>query len=263
MASKPFSRFTQQWLALLLVGFATFAFADSPTEQESAPEPQRFAYVIGASVSMGFNLNPFGSGHSPSLYVLSQMGYGKKQIVKKTVITGSFKRKFKWLRKKLKQRPPEIILGLDLFHHDVRKKDTIDEKTYTYFNELLALFAETEIPVVVGTTWTRFENEHTIDEMNNYLKQKQAEIPNLYLFPAGEILDGVTKEGGVYHYQVNGVDLTLTKEDSRHFLLDVVHPNNKGARLMGNVLIQVLNEEVGIEVPYYDISDVVEMLENK
>ena len=234
------------WLAFCLVPFA------------DAAEPQ--PYVIGASVSMGFNL--FGRGHSPSVYTLEQMGYDKQQIIKKTVITGSFRRKYEWFKKSLSEHPASIILAIDVFHHDLRQKVSIPDDTYTYIESFLETLHQTGVPVIVGSIWTRYDNETTIDAFNIYLAEKIALYDNIYLLPVGQILDGLTKKDRQYSYDVDGVSLSLNKKVGRKFLVDIVHPNNRGARLMSNLIIQILNEQAGMQTPYYPVSDIVELVEN-
>ncbi|MGV6806504.1 MAG: hypothetical protein ACWA5K_01205, partial [bacterium] len=182
MASRDFSA----RLTLTVILFFGL-FAAAPTFAESTESiDQRHPYVIGASVSMGMNL--FGRGHSPSLYALKQLGYEREIIVKKTVITGSFRRKFQWLRESFKDKPPEIVMAIDLFHHDTRAKDEIPEDTYRYMRDMIEFLCEPGVPVIIGTIWTRYENESTIAEVNQFLETEAGKHDNLHLFPAGALL---------------------------------------------------------------------------
>ncbi len=221
-------------------------------------DEDQYAYVIGASVSMGFNI--LGRGYSPPLYALENLGYPRDRVVKKTVITGSFRHKLKWLEQKFSSHPPSYIMGLDLFHHDVRQKNDISPRTYGYFDEMLELLAGSGAQVILGYTWTRYDNQATIDEMNAYLDDKRAAYPNLHFFPAHDVLDALSKPGHSFRYDVNGVRLSLTPDMRRKLLLDVVHPNDRGARLMANLLIDIANATADNPAPYYDVSDIQAML---
>ena len=167
-------------LVALLIGLTPLvqASAEAATQSlitvEDAQTPAqlqqgKYGYVIGASVSLGFNM--FGRGYSPPLYALKQMGYPRNQIVKKTVITGSFRRNLRWLKRKFQTHPPAVVMGVDLFHHDVRQKSSISEKTYAYIDEILAVLTAANTPVIIGYTWTRYDNRDTIDELNAYLDE--------------------------------------------------------------------------------------------
>ncbi len=237
---------------------ACFLLASAATHAETA-ERDRYAYVIGASVSMGFNV--FGRGYSPPLYALKNLGYPRDRVVKKTVITGSFRHKLKWLRKKFASHPPAYVIGLDLFHHDVRLKHEINSRTYGYFDEMLGLLAESGVPVILGYTWTRYDNRPTIDEMNAYLDDKRETYPNLHFFPAHDVLDALSKPGHSYVYEVDGVRLPLTHDVRNKLLLDIVHPNDRGARLMANLLIDIANAAAEDQAPYYDVSDIERLLD--
>ncbi len=239
---------------------ALLVFTSAAVHADSAEEEQ-YAYVIGASVSMGFNI--LGRGYSPPLYALRNLGYPRDRVVKKTVITGSFRHKLKWLEEKFASHPPSYIMGLDLFHHDVRQKHEISPRTYSYFDEMLALLAGSGAQVILGYTWTRYDNQATIDEMNAYLDDKRETYPNLHFFPAHDVLDALSKPGHSYRYEVDGVHLSLTHDIRKKLLLDVVHPNDRGARLMANLLIDIANDAAQhTAAPYYDISDIQDVLED-
>ena len=245
---------SRTWSQCVFVLWVTFCLI--PFSHAEDPQP----YVIGASVSMGFNL--FGRGHSPSVYTLQKMGYAKQHIIKKTVITGSFRRKYEWLKKSLSEHPASIILAIDVFHHDLREKTSVPDDTYSYIENFLETLHHTGVPVIVGSVWTRYNNEATIDEFNIYLREKVALYDNIYLLPVGQILDGLTKKDRQYSYDVDGVSLSLNKKVGRKLLVDIVHPNNRGARLMSNLIIRILNEDAGMPTPYYEVNDIVELVEN-
>ncbi len=221
----------------------------------SAPSEERYAYVIGASVSLGFNV--FGKGYSPPLFALQQMGYERSQIVKETKVSGSFRNKFKWLKRKFETHPPSIVMGLDLFHHDLRQKNSIAPRTYAYVDEILQYFEDQNIPFIIGYTWTRYENRATIDEMNAYLTEQQEKYKNLHLFPVPDVFDALYFKDNTYEYDVGGVQFQMSKRLGRKLLLDVVHPNERGARVFANMLLDIVNSYSDPDYPYYPVDDIV------
>ncbi len=221
------------------------------------PQKEKYAYIIGASVSMGFNI--FGRGYSPPLYALKQLGYPRDRIIKKTVVTGSFRRNFRWLKRKFETHPPSIVLGVDLFHHDVRQKQDISPKTYTYIDDMLKVLTTAGTPVIVGNTWTRYDNRATIDALNEYLESKQAEYPTLHFFPVYQIYDALTADDSSYRYEVDDVSIKLTKNLRGKLFLDVVHPNDRGARIFANMILKIINTKIGDSAPYYAVDDVVRL----
>ena len=228
------------------------ARADSSTTQHDT-----YAYVVGASVSLGFNM--LGRGYSPPLFALQQMGYPRDRIIKKTRVSGSFRSRLPWLKKQFATHPPSILMGLDLFHHDLRLKQEISPSTYAYVDEVLDLLEASGAPYILGSTWTRYDNRATIDEMNAYLTDKQAEYRNLHLFPAHEVFDALYFENQSYAYDINGIRFDLSRALGRKLLIDVVHPNRRGARVFANLLIDIANRVQDAEHPYYPVDDVVSL----
>ena len=243
-------------LTLILVSMTSFACAQDGNELESS---QRYPYVIGASVSMGFNL--FGKGHSPSLYALEKMGYERDYIVKKTVITGTFKRKMGWLEDSLAEKPPEVIFGIDLFHHNTEDRPEVPQSTYDYVDEILELLCESGVPVIVGDVWTRRGDDRYARQVSDYLYQQASERDNLFIFPAYDLMVAIKGEASPFMYAIDGEALAIDERRGKKLLLDIVHPNADGAKVMANIIINLMNTNTDSEINYYDVSYVVDELD--
>ncbi|MEM7078951.1 MAG: SGNH/GDSL hydrolase family protein [Pseudomonadota bacterium] len=223
-------------------------------EGQAEETRERYAYVIGASVSTGFNF--FRPGYSPSLYALEKLGFPRERVVKKTVITGSFRRKYRWLQRKFQTHPPALIIGIDLFHHDLRKKPKVPRGVYAYAERMLNLLNTSGADVIVGYTWTRYNNRPTINTFNRYLNDQQHNYPNLAFFPVPGVYDALMGNTDPFRYNLDGVAIDISKRLRPKLLLDIVHPNDRGARVFANLLIDIANRSFGRRASFYDVTDV-------
>lgn len=228
------------------------AAAPTPALEDvpQAPTKARRPYVLGASVSMGF-FQP-----SSPLMALEQMGYQRDEVIKTTTFLAPYERKFPWLKRSLRKHPASIVIALDLLHHDFRKEVVLEPEKLAYLNDLLKTLCTQSEWVLLGTTWSRYTDNAVQDLVNARLQRAQERYPNLLLFPVPEIYTAFysTDPEEAFHYSVDGTTFAISAYNSTHLLGDDVHPNDLGARVFANLILQAFHEAWGEQrFPYFEL----------
>lgn len=197
------------------------------------------AIVVGASVSLGF------FGPSPAIMYLKRAGFSRSCILKKTYPITDSGKKLEWLQKSVKEFKPDVIVGLDLLFHDISflHRENLMEDRMRSIERTVTYLKSTGIPVVLGTIFGLSKQSFPfryklVNWTNQLLCQTYLENPNqFYILPTARIYQEIYSNK--FKIQKDGQEVELSKFE---VLVDQYHVGPRGAYLMTNRLISILNQ---------------------
>ncbi len=131
---------------------------------------------------------------------------------------------------------------------------TVEEAVYVRFPALSYLGAGGPLPLPAEYTLTQAEVDEVgtaVTEYNAAIAAEVAARDNVVLYDANAVLAGLDPNTEGAHFLAllgGGLDVA-TAAATTYFSLDGIHPNNRGYALVANGMIDVINAELGTDVP--------------